>query len=165
MWYLLNIRWVWESLAVEEKKKDEVARYLIITEPISDLCREPIDPRGGYEHNNPRETQPLLNEILLYKGEDEEWYQVEAVEQADFSTEALQPGDLIFVSNQDEFYKIRHVMIFLGGDDFIEASETGTVVKINSFRDKFGKTLVEIARQELVVDNKKIYCGKMPVSK
>ena len=78
--------------------------------------------------------------------------------------EAMQPGDLIFVSNQDEFYKISHVMIYLGEEEFIEALETGTIVKINSFRDKFGKTLVELAKQDLVIENKKIYCGKMPVS-
>jgi cell wall-associated NlpC family hydrolase len=81
------------------------------------------------------------------------------------SHDAMQSGDLIFVSNVDEFYKISHIMIYLGGDEFIEALETGTIVKINSFRDKFGKTLVELAKQDLVIENKKIYCGKMPVSK
>ena len=360
-----------------EKKKDEVDRYLIVTEPIAVLRREPVDPaRGDYEYDDLQETQLLLNEILLYRGENDEWYQVEAIEQSDFSPEALwrgypgwvrkrvvqdvekakrnnvvikgkaayvykepdqasktimtvsmgtrfhatgeivggfcqvslpkggigwvkkmdtlnmsrkvgekqlrrsivntaklflgvpylwggrsvdfassefpvlrssrsatgegggvrssemnansklkrpasgypdaklktrnlqpdvvcgvdcsgltnlvfrannidiprnahvqwmvtpkishdamQPGDLVFVSNVAEFYKISHVMIFLGGDEFIEALETGTVVKINSFRDKFGKTLDELAMQDLVIENKKIYCGKMPVSK
>jgi cell wall-associated NlpC family hydrolase len=324
-----------------EKKKDEVDRYLIVTEPIADLRREPLDPaRGDYKYDNLQETQLLLNEVLLYRGENDEWYQVEAIEQSDFTPEALwrgypgwvrkravrevkkvkrntivikgkgtyvymepdqasktiitvsmgtrfhatgeimggfcqvslpkggngwvvkrntrdmarkidekqlrrrmvstaklflgvpylwggrsiksearskrsegrknsklagiacgvdcsgltnlvfrannidiprnahvqwmvtpkitqeamQPGDLIFVSNQDEFYKISHVMIFLGEEEFIEALETGTIVKINSFRDKFGKTLVELAKQDLVIENKKIYCGKMPVS-
>ena len=327
-----------------EKKKDEVDRYLIVTEPIADLRREPLDPaRGDYEYDDLQETQLLLNEVLLYRGENDEWYQVEAIEQSDFTPEALwrgypgwvrkrdvrevkkvkrntivikgkgayvytepdqasktimtvsmgtrfhatgeimggfcqvslpkggngwvvkrntrdmarkidekqlrrrivstaklflgvpylwggrsiksearskrsevrkrnskpelagiasgvdcsgltnlvfrannidiprnahvqwmvtpkitqeamQPGDLIFVSNQDEFYKISHVMIFLGEEEFIEALETGTIVKINSFRDKFGKTLVELAKQDLVIENKKIYCGKMPVS-
>ena len=329
------------SFSMAEKKKDEVDRYLIVTEPIADLRREPLDPaRGNYEYDDLQETQLLLNEVLLYRGENEEWYQVEAIEQSDFTPEALwrgypgwvrkrvvqevervkrntivikgqgayvykepdqasktimtvsmgtrfhatgeimggfcqvslpkggngwvvkrntrdmarkidekqlrrrivstaklflgvpylwggrsiksearskrsevrrnsklagiasgvdcsgltnlvfrannidiprnahvqwmvtpkitqeamQPGDLIFVSNQDEFYKISHVMIFLGEEEFIEALETGTIVKINSFRDKFGKTLVELAKQDLVIENKKIYCGKMPVS-
>lgn len=330
-----------------EKKKDEVDRYLIVTEPIADLRREPLDPaRGDYEYDDLQETQLLLNEVLLYRGENDEWYQLEAIEQSDFTPEALwrgypgwvrkravrevkkvkrntivikgkgayvytepdqasktimtvsmgtrfhatgeimggfcqvslpkggngwvvkrntrdmarkidekqlrrrivstarlflgvpylwggrsiksefrgqrpevrrnskpgnlnpqpdvahgvdcsgltnlvfrannidiprnahvqwmvtpkitqeamQPGDLIFVSNQGEFYKISHVMIYLGGDEFIEALETGTIVKINSFHDKFGKTLVELAKQDLVIENKKIYCGKMPVS-
>jgi cell wall-associated NlpC family hydrolase len=332
-----------------EKKKDEVDRYLIVTEPIADLRREPVDPaQGGYEHGDFQETQLLLNEVLLYRGENDEWYQVEAIEQSDFTLEALwrgypgwvrkravrevenvkrnnivikgktahvyaepnqesktimtvsigtrfhatgeiegafcqvslpqggngwlrkrdtrgmsrkvgekqlrrnivssaklflgvpylwggrsvmsevrgqrsgvsespsldprhstlagmasgvdcsgltnlvyrannidiprnahvqwmvtpkishdatQLGDLVFVSNVGEFYKISHAMIYLGGDEFIEALETGTIVKINSFRDKFGKTLVELAKQDLVIENKKIYCGKMPVSK
>jgi len=81
------------------------------------------------------------------------------------SHDATQLGDLIFVSNQDEFYKISHVMISLGGEEFIEALETSTIVKINSFRDKFGKTLVQLAKLDLVTENKRIYCGKMPVSK
>ena len=79
--------------------------------------------------------------------------------------EAMQPGDLVFVSNVGEFYKTSHVMIYLGGDKFIEAPEAATVVRVNSFRDKFGKTLVELAKQDLVIENKKIYCGKMSVSK
>jgi cell wall-associated NlpC family hydrolase len=331
-----------------EKKKDEVDRYLIVTEPIADLRREPLDPaRGDFEYDDLQETQLLLNEVLLYRGENDEWYQAEAVEQSDFTPEALwrgypgwvrkravrevkkvkrntivikgkgayvytepdqasktimtasmgtrfhatgeimrgfcqvslpkggngwmvkrntrsitreagekqlrrsivntaklflgvpylwggrsikpevrgkksevrknskpgtrnpqpdvvrgvdcsglinlvfrvnnidiprnahvqwmvtpkishdamQPGDLVFVSNVGEFYKISHVMIYLGGDEFIEALETGTVVKINSFHDKFGKTFVELAKQDFVIENKKIYCGKMPVSK
>jgi cell wall-associated NlpC family hydrolase len=331
-----------------EKKKDEVDRYLIVTEPVADLRREPVDSaRGGYEHDDLQETQLLLSEVLLYRGENDEWYQVEAIEQSDFTPEALwrgypgwvrkravrevkkvkrntivikgkgayvytepdqasktimtvsmgtrfhatgeimggfcqvslpkggngwvvkrntrdmarkidekqlrrrivstaklflgvpylwggrsiksearskrsegrknsklagiacgpdavrgvdcsgltnlvfrannidiprnahvqwmvtpkishdatQPGDLIFVSNVDEFYKISHVMISLGGEEFIEALETSTIVKINSFRDKFGKTLVQLAKLDLVIENKMIYCGKMPVSK
>ena len=55
-------------------------------------------------------------------------------------------------------------MIYLGGDKFIEAPEAATVVRVNSFRDKFGKALVELAKQDLVTENKRIYCGKMPVS-
>lgn len=334
--------------SMAEKKKDEVDRYLIVTEPIADLRREPLDPAlGDYEYDDLQETQLLLNEVLLYRGENDEWYQVEAIEQSDFTLEALwrgypgwvrkravrevkkvkrntivikgkaayvytepdqssktimtvsmgtrfhatgeimggfcqvslpkggngwvikrntrsmtweagekqlrrsivntaklflgvpylwggrsikpevrgqrsevrknskietrnpqpdvvrgvdcsgltnlvfrannidiprnahvqwmvtpkishdamQPGDVVFVSNQDEFYEISHVMIYLGCDEFIEALETDTVVKINSFHDKFGKTLVELAKQNLVIENKKIYCGKMPVSK
>jgi cell wall-associated NlpC family hydrolase len=327
--------------SMAEKKKDEVDRYLIVTEPIADLRREPLDPAlGDYEYDDLQETQLLLNEVLLYRGENDEWYQLEAIEQSDFTPEALwrgypgwvrksdvrevkkvkrntivikgkgayvytepdqasktimtvsmgtrfhatgeimggfcqvslpkggngwvvkrntrdmarkidekqlrrrmvstaklflgvpylwggrsiksearskrsevrrnsklagiasgvdcsgltnlvfrannidiprnahvqwmvtpkitqeamQPGDLIFVSNQDEFYKISHVMIFLDEEEFIEALETGSIVKRNSFRDKFGKTLVELAKQDLVIENKKIYCGKMPVS-
>jgi len=331
-----------------EKKKDEVDRYLIVTEPIADLRKEPVDPaKGDYRQDDLQETQLLFNEVLLYRGENDEWYQVEAIEQSDFTPEALwrgypgwvrkravrevekakrntivikgkaanvytepdqesktimtvsmgtrfhatgeimggfcqvslsqggngwvskrdtrgmsrkivgkqlrksivntaklflgvpylwggrsiksevrgqrlevrknakletrnpqpdvvrgvdcsgltnlvyrannidiprnahvqwmvtpkishdamQPGDLVFVSNVGEFYKIIHVMIFLGGEEFIEALETRTAVRIHTFSKKFGKTLVELAKQDLISENKKIYCGRMPVSK
>ena len=35
------------SFSMAEKKKDEVDRYLIVTEPIADLRREPLDPARG----------------------------------------------------------------------------------------------------------------------
>jgi cell wall-associated NlpC family hydrolase len=79
--------------------------------------------------------------------------------------DAMQSGDLIFVSKIGEFNKICHVMIFLGRDEFIEASETDTAVRINTFVDKFGKTLPELAKQGLIVDNRKIYCGHMSLPK
>lgn len=324
-----------------EKKNNEIDRYLIVTEPVADLQREPVDFAGGRDQNNLQETQLLLNEVLAYRGENDTWFQVEAIEQTDFSREDLwrgypgwvrkrfvrevekvkrnnvvirakvahvykesdrkskaimtvsigtrfhateeingsyrkialpdsdigwirkrdtrdmaqkmserllrrgivstaklftdvpylwggrsiksevrgqrsevrrnsklagiasgvdcsgltnlvfrannvdiprnahvqwmvtpkithdvmQPGDLFFVSNVGEFYKICHVMVYLGGDAFIEASEADAVVKIDTFRNKFGKTLSLLAEQGLTADNRKIYCGKMPVSK
>jgi hypothetical protein len=76
-----------------EKNKDELGRYLIVTEPIADLRKEPLDPaRGDYEYDDLQETQLLLNEVLLYRGENDEWYQVEAIEQSDFTPEALWRG-------------------------------------------------------------------------
>jgi gamma-D-glutamyl-L-lysine dipeptidyl-peptidase len=338
-----------------ETKQDEAVRFLIVTEPVADLLREPVDSaRRGYECHDLQETQLLLNEVLLYLGENDDWYRVEAIEQSHFTPDALwrgypgwvrkgavrevekikgynavvkgkstnvyrdpvrksktimtvsigtrfrftgeiagtsfckvslpkggngwvqkrdmrsmtrkagekqlrrsivntaklflgvpylwggrsmgpaiseqllviskdsklkrlasghpdselrdahigvdcsglinlvfrvnnidiprnahvqwlvtpkithdamQPGDLIFMSSQGEFSKISHVMIFLGGDEVIEALETGAAVKTDSFRDKFGKSLVELAKQDLIIENKRIYCGKMPVSK
>jgi len=324
-----------------EKKIYEVDRCLIVTEPIVDLLRGPVDPtRYGQNNHDLQETQLLFNEILLYRGENDEWYQAEAIEQPDFSPEmlwrgypgwvrkkatreverakknnmvikrksahvykepdqvskvmmtvsigtrfhgtgeiagaycqvslpnigngwvmkrdtrsiarssnekqlrksivstaklflgvpylwggrslnsearkyskpgtrnpqeevaygvdcsgltslvfrannidiprnahvqwmvtpkitydAMQSGDLIFVSKIGEFYTICHVMIFLGGDEFIEASETDTAVRINTFVDKFGKTLPELAKQGLIVDNRQIYCGHMSLPK
>jgi hypothetical protein len=342
---------------VESKKKDEADRYLIVTEPLADLYKDPMDSiRRGQRGDGLQETQLLLNEVLLYRSENDEWYQVEAVEQADFSSEilwrgypgwmrkeaalevekvkknnmvikvkaahvhkepdrksklimtvslgtrfhstgkisggfsqvslpqggngwvvkrnmrsmtrrageeqlrkniantaqlllgepylwggrsvgfassefgvrssemnansklkrpasgypdsklagivrgldcsgltslvfrannidiprnahvqwmvtpkitcdALRTGDLFFVSNQGEFYTISHVMIYLGGDEFIEASETAKKVQITSFYDKFGKTLVELSQQDCAIEDRKIYCGKMPISR
>jgi gamma-D-glutamyl-L-lysine dipeptidyl-peptidase len=332
---------------VTETKKDKVDRYLIVAEPVVDLRREPIDPEVCRVPDDLLETQLLLNEMLLYCDENEEWYRVEAVEQADFSSEAswlgypgwvkkksvrekeivkrnnvvikgkggeileeptltsrtimsvsmgtrfhatgesaggflkvsfpeggdgwvakrgtrkmawrpgpkqlresvvstarsflgvpylwggrsvtatnrgsgisaragmsgdrglevdgpahgidcsgltnlvfrvnnidiprnahiqwmvtpkipaeaMKPGDLIFVSKEEEFFKINHVMIYLGGEEFIEALETGTLVKVHTFVGRFGRPLSQLVKEGLVVDNKKIYCGKMPVFK
>ncbi|OPY80867.1 MAG: Gamma-D-glutamyl-L-lysine endopeptidase [Syntrophorhabdus sp. PtaU1.Bin153] len=72
----------------------------------------------------------------------------------------MKAGDLIFVSAQEDFYSINHVMIFTGGDMFIEALETGSLVRMTTFRERFGKTLSELTEQDLIIENKKIYCGK-----
>ena len=37
-------------------------------------------------------------------------------------------------------------MMYLTGEEFIEALETGSVVTINTFKNKFGLTLHEAAR-------------------
>jgi len=331
-------------------EKNEIDRYLIVTVPVAELYREPVDQaRLLRENEYLLETQVLLNEILLYRGENDEWYQVEAIEQADFSPDVMwrgypgwvrknavrafekvkrnnavvkektadvyvdpgqkseiiatvsmgtrfhvmgeeihgyspvslpdggngwvkkgslramtkrkageerlrknivktagmllktpylwggrsaapaakgerpergedrkrevgdqplrsivtgvdcsgltsivfrannvdvprnahvqwmvthktspdmvEPGDLLFVSNQGEFYKMNHVMICVGAEEFIEASETDVVVCTNSFRRKFGKTREELARQNFVVEGRKIHGGKMPLAK
>ena len=75
------------------RRKMKLDRYLIVTEPIADLLREPVDSaRGDYEYDDLQETQLLLNEVLLYRGENDDWYQVEAIEQSDFTPEALWRG-------------------------------------------------------------------------
>ena len=73
----------------------------------------------------------------------------------------LQSADLIFVSAEDTYDKITHVMIYLAGGEFIEALETGGVVTINTFINKFGLTLHEAATQGFVVNKRKIYFGSV----
>ncbi|NLW35441.1 NlpC/P60 family protein [Syntrophorhabdus aromaticivorans] len=72
----------------------------------------------------------------------------------------MRDGDLIFVSAQGDFHSINHVMIYTGGDTFVEALETGSFVRTTTFRERFGKTLSELVAQDLIIENKKIYCGK-----
>ena len=101
-----------------EKKKDEVDRYLIVTEPIADLRKEPLDSaRGDYEYDDLQETQLLLNEVLLYRGENDEWYQVEAIEQSDFTPEALWRGYPGWVRKSDvrEVKKVKRNTIVIKG--------------------------------------------------
>jgi cell wall-associated NlpC family hydrolase len=78
---------------------------------------------------------------------------------------AIKEGDLVFVSAQEDFYSINHVMIYTGGDTFIEALETGSLVRTATFRERFGKTLPELAAQDMIIENKKIYCGKTSLPK
>jgi cell wall-associated NlpC family hydrolase len=73
----------------------------------------------------------------------------------------LLPADLIFISAQETHNKITHVMMHLAGEEFIEALETGSVVTINTFKNKFGLTLREAAQQDLTVNKRKIYLGSI----
>jgi cell wall-associated NlpC family hydrolase len=75
--------------------------------------------------------------------------------------DALEPADLIFVSAEEAHDKITHVMMYLTGEEFIEALETGSVAFINSFKNKFGFTLHEAAKQGFIVNKRKIYFGSI----
>ena len=57
--------------------------------------------------------------------------------------------------------KITHVMMHLGGEKFIEASETGSVVSINTFKKKFGLTLHEAEKQGFIVNERRISFGSI----
>ncbi|MBA4391582.1 MAG: hypothetical protein C0399_11710 [Syntrophus sp. (in: bacteria)] len=70
--------------------------------------------------------------------------------------DTLEAADLIFVSAEGTHDKIIHVMLYIGGEEFIEASETGSVIAINSFEKKFGVRLHDIAAKSCIVDKKKI---------
>lgn len=299
-------------------------RFLVVVRPVADLWSTPKEGKADYQHDDSRETQALYNEVLLYKGENANWYQVEATEQKEFSHDhswqgypgwirkenaspvdnvpeynsvinsavaevlsapsssssllfivlggtrfnkigcagdfckvsltnkgfgwiaknkitdtgkahsesalrenivntamlflktpylwggrsfhmpslkgiatgvdcsglvnlayrisgidvardaheqwmlskpiasgELKPGDLIFISKPGNFKSISHVMLSLGGEDFIEAPGTGQVVWISSFKAKFGLALNELKERDFIVSKKKIYFGKV----
>ncbi len=56
-------------------------QYLIVTAPVADIRRKPVDAKPEYIHDDLQETQALYNELLLYRDETEDWYYAEAVEQ------------------------------------------------------------------------------------
>lgn len=75
--------------------------------------------------------------------------------------DALKPADLIFISAAETYDRIVHVVMYLGGEEFIEAVETGSCVSINTFKNKYGLTLRETAEQGYIVDKRKMYFGSM----
>jgi hypothetical protein len=78
--------------------------------------------------------------------------------------DALEPADLIFVSTEEAHDKITHVIMYLAGEEFIEALETGSAVFINTCKNKFGLTFHEAARQGFIVNKRKIYFGSILIA-
>jgi cell wall-associated NlpC family hydrolase len=75
--------------------------------------------------------------------------------------EELKPGDLIFLSKEGDLKSIVHVMLFLGGEDFIEAPGTGQTVHVSDFKEKFGLSLDELKKKQYVASGKKMYFGRI----
>ena len=75
--------------------------------------------------------------------------------------EELQPGDLIFQSREGKADAIDHVMLSLGGDRFIEAPQTGDVVRIRSFRERFGLDLEGLGQTAFTVQNRRLCFGRI----
>jgi gamma-D-glutamyl-L-lysine dipeptidyl-peptidase len=80
-----------------------------------------------------------VNEIDIPRNAHDQWLAA-----GNRGTDGLLPGDLIFLSREGEEPIITHVMLSLGGDEFIEAPETGSAVKITTFQEKFGLHLRQI---------------------
>ncbi len=57
----------------------------------------------------------------------------------------LQPADLIFLAPGED-QGIDHVILYLGGERFIEAAETGRPVEMGTFRNRFGQSYNEMLR-------------------
>jgi len=60
----------------------------------------------------------------------------------------LQPADLIFLTPA-EGRGIDHVILYLGGERFVEAVETGRPVEVGTFRTRFGHSREEMVRDGL----------------
>jgi cell wall-associated NlpC family hydrolase len=73
----------------------------------------------------------------------------------------LSPGDLIFLSREGDPGIVNHVMLSLGGEQFIEASQTGDIVRIRTFADKFGLDLGRLAQQDFFTNRRKLYFGSI----
>jgi cell wall-associated NlpC family hydrolase len=95
----------------------------------------------------------LVNIVFRVHGIDlprdahEQWMKATPV-----SADNLRPCDLIFVANGEN--TVTHVMLFVGGESFIEARETGANVTMGTFKERFGKNLAAFCGE-----GPKIYIG------
>ncbi len=64
----------------------------------------------------------------------------------------LKIGDLIFLTDPKNKKRISHVMIYTGGDGFIESRKSSGQVMRSSFKERFGLPLSEIASGSEVKD-------------
>ncbi len=71
----------------------------------------------------------------------------------------LKPADLVFLSLEDRRDLVVHVMLLLDGERFIEAAETGLPVGIRTFREKFGKSLKDIVKNNSATGGRQLYYG------
>jgi cell wall-associated NlpC family hydrolase len=77
------------------------------------------------------------------------------------AADQLKPGDLIFISKPNDFDSIRHVMLFLGKEKFIEAPGTGQTVCVRRFKERFGFSLNKLKEKDFIVSEEKIYFGRI----
>jgi hypothetical protein len=70
----------------------------------------------------------------------------------------LLPGDLVFLANASNKREVRHVLIYAGGEEMIEAPKTGERVRRITFQEKIGLPLGKL-RNGLRVRNKVVYFG------
>jgi len=73
----------------------------------------------------------------------------------------LQPCDLIFVARKGS--AVSHVMLFMGGDAFIEAHETGADVRITTFMERLGLDIAGAAECDRVrlEDGREVSFGRL----
>ncbi len=96
------------------------------------------------------------NNILIPRDAHEQWMAAKKITAQD-----LKSGDLIFLSRRNKFESISHVMLYFNKDTFIESPGTGDFVKFTTFKQKFDKTLPELEKDNFIVNNSKIYFGRI----
>lgn len=87
----------------------------------------------------------------------DQWLKAEPV-----SGTSLKPGELVFVSLDAGI--VNHVMIFMGGEEMMEAPDTGDTVRILTFKEKFDKNLEELARGATLGGGREVMFGRVAPS-
>ncbi len=94
--------------------------------------------------------------IRLPRDAHDQWIATPSIEAED-----LRKGDLIFLSRVDRQDQIVHVMLSLGGEQLIEAADTGGVVRMSTFREKLGLDLTQLKQKGLRTRGRSIYFGRV----
>jgi cell wall-associated NlpC family hydrolase len=117
---------------------------------------------GGRDASTGIDCSGLTNLAYRASGIDiprdaqEQWMLSEKI-----SAGELKPGDLIFLSGKKGADSIVHVMLFTGGENFIEAPGTGEKVRISGFKEKFGMSLAELRKKNFTANGRKLYFGRI----
>jgi len=97
-----------------------------------------------------------VNNIDIPRDAQDQWAMAEKI-----THDRLKQGDLIFISAEGKSNFITHVMLYIGRKRFIEAFETGSTVRIRTFREGFGVDLPDLKKQGFEIDKKRIYFGRV----
>jgi len=97
------------------------------------------------------------NNIDIPRDAHEQWMYAKPIDYRN-----LAPGDLVFVSKENAFDKIAHVMLYKGNDTLIEAPGTNRKVRVCTFKEKFGFDLEFLAKRKFFISSVKIYFGRVP---
>ena len=77
------------------------------------------------------------------------------------TADSIKTGDLIFIAPSPE--EVTHVMLYMGGEHFIEAVESGTAVGMNTFENRFGVSLAAFPDSGRVRGQSAISFGRAPL--
>lgn len=94
--------------------------------------------------------------IMIPRDAKDQWLTSERIE-----FDSLRSGDLIFISKEAEEEVIEHVMMYIEGESFVEAPETGSAVRVISFREKFGIQLKGLSGKGVLSKGKGILPGRL----
>ncbi|MFA5389514.1 MAG: C40 family peptidase [Candidatus Omnitrophota bacterium] len=114
------------------------------------------DPAEGIDCSGLTNLAYRANGIDIPRDAHEQWMSAEKINAAE-----LKPADLIFLSGKKGVDSIVHVMLFTGGENFIEAPGTGGKVRPASFREKFGMGLEGLSKKNFTVNGKKVHFGRI----
>ncbi|MDD5634821.1 MAG: NlpC/P60 family protein [Candidatus Omnitrophica bacterium] len=156
-----------DLIGIEKVTKEELRKNIISTAKLflgvpylwggrSMLMPEPGPAVTGVDCSGLVSLVYRANNIDIPRDAHEEWMVAEKIPQKE-----LKSADLVFVSAKNKFNKIVHVMLFAGGETLLESPETGGVVRVVTFKEKFGKTRAELAKQGFIAGGKKVYFGRI----